>query len=526
MNRMSIKLSELGRHEAYLRLYGILTSLPIAKDKADEYLRLERKLAAELIRLWRESYEKAVADLFKSLPATISKDAVDIITSGLSSALGPAFRSSPKVRQNVQKYIRQTYEKAKSEFKADAHFTLPDSRAVEVLAKHNCYWLGEHYGSHIGPRIAELTSTAIEDGLGRKELAAELETALGGEVGGYKYWDVVSSAALVRSRSFGCVAGMEEAGIVEYEILAMQDERMCPICDNMHGRVFSVTKAREKINSVLAIEDPEEFKAAMPWQTVPPNDMSNQDLESAGMSLPPFHGRCRCTMVSTEHYSPTVEYNFPDLDVKNIISYDAVSKRMVTDAHKIPIIGLPNWKYDKLGANGNVIERRFFDDKGNAKLDLDFSDHGSSKAHPMGPHAHDFVGKRRGIPRKMTEEEIKIMIEVLGLNGNSSEMKKDRNDIREYMTLEEFLYYFEVGIEVECSYKGHRYSFLNYDTIITYEYNNDKSYQEFSSTEDMLDNFTLHTGEKLINIIPNMELESAAVTVTPDELQEWLNKRK
>ena len=98
-----------------------------------EYLRLERKLAAELIRLWRESYEKAVADLFKSLPATISKDAVDIITSSLSSALGPAFRSSPKVRQNVQKYIRQTYEKAKSEFKADAHFTLPDSRAVEVL---------------------------------------------------------------------------------------------------------------------------------------------------------------------------------------------------------------------------------------------------------------------------------------------------------------------------------------------------------------------------------------------------------
>ena len=100
-------------------------------------------------------------------------------------------------------------------------------------------------------------------------------------------------------------------------------------------------------------------------------------------------------------------------------------------------------------------------------------------------------------------------------------MKKDQNDTREYMTLEEFLYYFEVGIEVECSYKGHKYSFLNYETIIAYEHNNDKSYQEFSSTEDMLENFTLYTGEKLRDVFPKLELDSAAVTVTPSELQEW-----
>ena len=297
---MSIKLTELERHEAYLRLYGIITSFPIAKDKADEYLKLERKMAAELIRNWRQKYDLALKEIFKSIPEKISQEAKDIILNGLSESLGSNFGQSQSVRYLLQKYIRNTYETAKKEFAVKSHFNLSDSRAIEVLTKHNCFWLGQHYGKHIGPKISEMAQQALENGLGRKEFASELRGALGGEVGGYKYWDVASSAALVRARSFGTIAGMEEAGIVEYEILAMGDERMCPICDNMNGRVFSVSVAREKINEVLDIEDPEKFKEAMPWQTTSPKDVSDETLQNSGMSLPPFHGRCRCTLVMVD----------------------------------------------------------------------------------------------------------------------------------------------------------------------------------------------------------------------------------
>ena len=297
---MSIKLTELERHEAYLRLYGILTSLPIAKDKADEYLKLERKMAAELIKNWRQKYDLALKEIFKSIPEKISQEAKDIILNGLSESLGSNFGQSQSVRHLLQKYMRNAYETAKKEFAVKSHFNLSDSRAIEVLTKHNCFWLGEHYGKHIGPKISEMTQQAFENGLGRNEFANELREAFGGEVGGYKYWDVASSAALVRARSFGTIAGMEEAGIAEYEILAMGDERMCPICDNMNGRVFSVSLAREKINEVLEIEDPEKFKEAMPWQTTSAKDVSNEALQNAGMSLPPFHGRCRCSLVMVE----------------------------------------------------------------------------------------------------------------------------------------------------------------------------------------------------------------------------------
>lgn len=301
---MKLELSELGRHEAYLRLYGILTSLPIIKDKTDEYLNLERKLAADLISYWKESYTKALKNIFNTIPDNSFEKAVEIISEGLTQSLGEKFGQSIVIRHTLQNYIRSTYEKSKKEFFKEAHFNLVDSRAVEVLTKHNCFWLGEHYGKHIGPKIAEITQQALEDGAGRKELADELRQALGGEAGDYKYWDVASSAALVRARSFGAIAGMEEAGIIEYEVLAMGDERTCEICSDMDGRVFSVYAARENINNVLNIEDPEKFKEAMPWQTESPKSLSNDSLTVLGMNLPPFHGRCRCTLVIASEVIP------------------------------------------------------------------------------------------------------------------------------------------------------------------------------------------------------------------------------
>ena len=294
---MKFKITLLGRHEAYLRLYSILTSSEVIKNVSDENLKLERKLASELIKNWRESYNHALREIFTKIPKEISNKAVEVITQGLADTLGPSFGSSQKVRDELKKYITKAYHNGKSEFAVGSVLSLPDLRAIDILTHHNCFWLGEHYGKRIGKKIAKLTQQAIDDGLGRNELAENLREALGGKVGGYKYWDVVSSAALVRSRSFGCIAGMEEAGITEYEILAMDDERMCDICGNMNGRVFSVAETRKVIDKVLDIEKPEKFKEAMPWHTTSPKDVDNQTLQDSGMSLPPFHGRCRCTVV-------------------------------------------------------------------------------------------------------------------------------------------------------------------------------------------------------------------------------------
>ena len=297
---MSISFTELGRHEAWLRLSSIVKA-------GDPHIRLERKLTSELIKQWRESYEAVLKELFRHIPAEVSQSAIKKITDSLAGALGTEFGNSPGVRDELRKYITRAYEGGKSQFVARENLTLADRRAIEVLTRNNCYWLGEHYGKHIGPKIAELTQDALRDGLGRKELAKQLRGALGGQVGGYRYWDVVSSAALVRSRSFGCISGMVEAKITEYEILAMGDERMCPICGELSGQTFSVTETQKVIERTLDIENPDDFKAAMPWHSEPPTGKSKDALIAEGMSVPPFHGRCRCVLVASETAEPSSE---------------------------------------------------------------------------------------------------------------------------------------------------------------------------------------------------------------------------
>ena len=345
MTNMKIVLTELGRHEALLRISGILKA-------GDSQVQLERKLTSELIKNWRETYDDALKDIFRRIPDSISEQAIEIITNGLADALGHSFGSSQKVRDELRKYITKAYQEGKSEFVAKSHLSLPDIRAIDILTRHNCYWLGEHYGKHIGSKIAELTQEALADGLGRDELAEQLRESLGGEVGGYKYWDVASSAALVRSHSFGCVAGMVEAGIAEYEILAMGDERMCPICGEMNGKTFSVSETQKVIDRVLDIESPDKFKEAMPWHTTPPVGVDKDKLIADGMSVPPFHGRCRCVLVmaeSTGSFSGALnDYNDPNNDRR-----DAHAKRYYEELrnskHEIII--------EKLSRNGGISLR-------------------------------------------------------------------------------------------------------------------------------------------------------------------------
>lgn len=307
----------------------------------EKFLGMERDLAKELLRLWRETCAKALKEIFRDLPAFTSKEAMELLHQSLADLLGPAFGNSPEAQSLMKWGVKRAYRAAKSEFimpvpekgKASPTLSLPDHRAINVLTRHNCFWLGQRYGNAIGPKISELTQKALDDGLGRDELAESLRYTLGEAApGGYTYWDVVASAAIVRARSFGALSGMEEAGITEYEILAMGDERMCPICGAMNGRTFSVAKTREVVNRVLDISDPEKFKAAMPWQTKTPKGKSNADLLASGQSLPPFHGRCRCTLVVVAETEATVE---PPKSKDEIAEITARLKELRTEAERL-----------------------------------------------------------------------------------------------------------------------------------------------------------------------------------------------
>lgn len=55
----------------------------------------------------------------------------------------------------------------------------------------------------------------------------------------------------------------------------------------------------------------------------------------------------------------------------------------------------PNSSVDIRDKNGNIVRRRWFDENGDAKRDLDYTDHGNPNNHPEVPHEHYWDWSKR-----------------------------------------------------------------------------------------------------------------------------------
>ncbi len=76
-----------------------------------------------------------------------------------------------------------------------------------------------------------------------------------------------------------------------------------------------------------------------------------------------------------------------------------------TSGQSLPMTGVPN-SVTKKTKDGTVVSERYYDENGNAYLDIDYTNHGNPKAHPTVPHQHHIVTKD-GKPRRGKGEEVK-----------------------------------------------------------------------------------------------------------------------
>jgi SPP1 gp7 family putative phage head morphogenesis protein len=193
----------------------------------------------------------------------------------------------------------------------------------------------DEYGRRLdtfGREARQVVASGLERGLGRVDIAGELEAAARAELidRAAFYWEVVASAFIGQGRSFAQVSSYAEAGIQRYRIEAVLDERTTHICRYLHGKTFAVADALQKFEQVERLENPEDIKQALPWvrerrdgdrllltaagaaiADVTRSAMGIRDdvgefrprlaeaqLGDAGVGFPPFHGMCRSTTLA------------------------------------------------------------------------------------------------------------------------------------------------------------------------------------------------------------------------------------
>jgi len=184
-----------------------------------------------------------------------------------------------------------------------APFTVADVRAFEWLSNDTNFWIRDAWDNALGGRIATHARSALVTGLGRRELAKQLKAALDQFDEPISYWNVVSSASMVRARSFGSVSGMRASGVITFRYRAIMDRRTSPLCRDMNGKIFTIEQGEEHIAATTAV-DGQELKEVSPW--VAPSFIegkSTDELAAAGVIMPPLHGNCRSTVVA-ESFAP------------------------------------------------------------------------------------------------------------------------------------------------------------------------------------------------------------------------------
>lgn len=195
-----------------------------------------------------------------------------------------------------------------------------------------------------GKRIVKLSQKArsivargVSQGVDTSVIAADLKKTLTDDIPRPdSYWKVVADAFVGRARAASQVYALDDASIATFEVVAVMDDVTTDICRFMHGKIFSVSVAVDLLKSLESLADPEDVRFAHPWVRrgldddgvirlyVPKADgstvtitkvqrsgvgsiddrgeymdsKSDSELADLGIPIPPYHGRCRSTIVA------------------------------------------------------------------------------------------------------------------------------------------------------------------------------------------------------------------------------------
>lgn len=215
-------------------------------------------------------------------------------------------------------------------------FSLPDREVSRLLSRHHTFWVRDRYNQISGPmseRARKIVSRGVSDGLDRYQISRRLEKHFGEGLKQKGYWQVVAANHVTRARSYSMGSTMQAAGIAQYKIVAILDDRTTHQCLFLHNKILPVSAAVQNATSVMRSSDPEAVMKYQPFirdkgdrleieypggKTARVADitsrstgmspygptasfargMSNSDMVDASIGFPPYHHGCRTTIIA------------------------------------------------------------------------------------------------------------------------------------------------------------------------------------------------------------------------------------
>lgn len=309
--------------------------------KDEDFVKIVTRLARELERKRRGITGPAVRAAIKSLDVDWEKltmDARRAVVQAANRAIALAdTRALPTIRATLETRVGDVAVATKKSMvrsqkvKIGTTLTRQDKKVIRAIARHGVVFKNER--KRRSKAFERIGTTIIEDGL-KKGLRIDViskNLKAAAKLVHFKqsehYMRIVASQAVNSGRIYSELRGLKEAGFQEYMYYAVMDERTCPICELLHELRFRIDNALDRYDK-LADSDPGDVYEIKPWASLGrdpetgkrevyverggerhriatvegrgeySNVASLPTMDELGISYPPAHGLCRCTIIA------------------------------------------------------------------------------------------------------------------------------------------------------------------------------------------------------------------------------------
>jgi SPP1 gp7 family putative phage head morphogenesis protein len=316
----------------------------------DDFMAIVQRLSRSLRGVTRSAEDAALRRALERLDVdwpNLAPGARDQVIRAARQALGSVDdQVLPQVDQIfeleaddvVRRSRRSTVRRLGLRIGADTSRT--DERIAKFVRESQGNFVRDEYGRRrddFSASAKDIVAAGVDRGLGRDDIVADLSTMMARDAFDQSrdYWEMVSMVFTNRARTFTQLGAFDEAGIERYRFDAVLDEVTSEVCRFMHGKVFTVGRAMDRFRDVERARDPEAIKDVQPFVQVGADRDGNEvlfyerggrrravaqvdepavgardevgrysralssgQLEAAGVSVPPLHGRCRSTITA------------------------------------------------------------------------------------------------------------------------------------------------------------------------------------------------------------------------------------
>lgn len=318
-------------HELDAAINELAYDIFITKAKKDPttlegILAFEALLVNKLVKVLSAAKNRAM----KKLKARFSKDRLAKVSplevnnlisevQGIVSDLGNTSGRLvvPVINSVQQQVFKATNKVMAQDFSTKTRFNAKDKKALDFMSRQQNFFVKGHFNDRVSVGLQNKIRRGFDSGMSMAQLAEHLYNSAENTIlkGSKNYLQLVSSATVNTARSYSNLVSFQDAGVVQFEIVAVIDEVTSFVCKHiMNGRTFTVEVALKRFENLMSANTPEEYKRLMPWCEERNTDkgriyrvnnfdfdetITDEALEQANFSTPPFHGNCRTTMIAT-----------------------------------------------------------------------------------------------------------------------------------------------------------------------------------------------------------------------------------